>query len=228
MQLKSGEWVWHPLVAPSRLLVNAFGGGQPLGFGLIQRDTDFDHYQDLEARYDRRPSVWVVPQGAWGRGHLELIQIPTGNEYNDNVGAYWVPERMPEPGEVVHYNYTLIWHVAFHRPPPPSHVLATRVVKKKDAVMFVVDFSAPSSGAVLPGKDLTPDIQVFNGYKVERSQVICNTVSGGWRLVLEVRLDQAGIFQGMLPYQPPAVDLRVFLKDGDLSVTETWSYTYLP
>ncbi len=228
MQLRSGEWVWHPLVAPAQLLVNSFGGGQPLGFGLIQRDTAFDHYQDLEARYDRRPGVWVVPQGEWGKGHLELIQIPTSNEYNDNIGAYWVPERTPEPGEVVHYNYTLMWHFAGQRPLPQSYVTATRVVKKKDGVMFVIDFSGKLAGTVVPGKEVMPDIQIFNGYKVERAQVIRNTAIGGWRLVIEVKVDQTGIFQGMLPYQPPAIDLRAFLKDGDVPVTETWSYTYLP
>ena len=87
---------------------------QPFGFGLLQRDIDFDHYQDLEARYDRRPSVWVSPKGDWGKGHLELVQIPTDNEYNDNIVAYWVPERAFERGDSVKYAYTLYWYSAGH------------------------------------------------------------------------------------------------------------------
>ena len=58
----------------------------------MQRDRDFDHYQDLEARYDLRPSAWVEPQGAWGPGRVELVEIPTDDEVNDNVAAYWVPD----------------------------------------------------------------------------------------------------------------------------------------
>jgi glucans biosynthesis protein len=38
------------------------------GFGLMQRDRNFFSYEDPEARYDRRPSVWVTPIGDWGRG----------------------------------------------------------------------------------------------------------------------------------------------------------------
>ena len=141
MNDRSGEWIWHPLVNPSRLLINAFGGGQPIGFGLLQRDIDFDHYQDLEARYDRRPSVWVSPKGDWGQGHLELVQIPTDNEYNDNIVAYWAPERAFERGDSVKYAYTLHWYSAGHPRSSKGYVQATRIVKKSDEVMFVIDFA---------------------------------------------------------------------------------------
>ncbi len=228
LQMRSGEWIWHPLENASRLIVNAFGGGQPKGFGLMQRDTHFDHYQDLEARYERRPSVWVTPEGDWGKGHVELIQIPTSNEYNDNIGAYWVPEHAPEPGEMRAYNYTLAWHISGKRSLPAGNVTATRLVRKPDSVMFVVDFNGAGPGVTPSGKEPVADVQVFNDYKVESSQVISNTVTGGWRLVLVVRLDQPGILDGVLPHQKPEIDLRAFLKDGAVAVTETWSYTCLP
>ena len=40
----------------------------PRGFGLLQRDRDLAHYEDLEANYHLRPSAWVEPVGDWGAG----------------------------------------------------------------------------------------------------------------------------------------------------------------
>ncbi|MBF0569891.1 MAG: glucan biosynthesis protein G [Candidatus Omnitrophica bacterium] len=225
---RSGEWIWHPLVNPPRLLVNAFGGDQPVGFGLLQRDIDFDHYQDLEARYERRPSVWVTPQGDWGKGHLELVQIPSESEYNDNIVTYWVPERALEAGDSVSYAYMLSWHSARHRRFPQGFVDATRIVKKADGAMFLIDFTGEEFKTVLANKELKPDVWVSRGARITDTQLMRNPVTGGWRLVLHVQWDTAGFMEGLLPNQKPAVEFRAFLKDGALAVTETWSYTCLP
>ena len=224
----SGEWIWHPLVDPHRLLLNAFGGGLPDGFGLLQRDINFDHYQDLEARYDRRPSVWVSPQGDWGKGHLELVQLPTENEYNDNIVVYWVPEQSFDRGDSVKYAYTLSWHSARRQRSPQGFVEATRIVKKPNGGMFIIDFAGEEFATVLADKLLTPDVWVSRGARITATQLIRNTVTSGWRLVLQVQWDNAGFIEGMLPNKKPAIEFRAFLKDGALAVTETWSYTYLP
>jgi len=225
---RSGEWIWHPLVNPSRLLVNAFGGGEPLGFGLLQREIDFDHYQDLEARYDRRPSVWISPKGDWGRGHVELVQIPTDNEYNDNIVAYWAPERSLEQGDSVKYAYTLYWYSAGHPRSSKGYVQATRIVKKSDETMFLIDFAGDGIKTAL--KDITPlpDVWVSQGARLSDMQLIKNPVSGGWRLVLHVQLAPAAPTVFGMPAQKPAIEFRAFLKDKGSAVTETWSYTYLP
>ncbi len=228
IQAKSGEWTWHPVVNPARLLVNSFGGDQPLGFGLVQRDTDFDHYQDLEARYDRRPSVWVEPKGDWGRGRIELIQLPTASEYNDNIVAYWVPDKVPEPGEMVRYSYTLFWYSAKGRRAPVGTAEATRIVRKDGAVTFLVDFAGGTLSQIPVESDLAADVQIYNGYRAGSTQVIRNPVTGGYRFVVTVPMEKAGLFKDMLPDQRPALEMRVFLKKGAVPVTETWSYTYLP
>jgi len=224
---RSGEWIWHPLVNPSRLLVNAFGGGQPFGFGLLQRDIDFDHYQDLEARYDRRPSVWVSPKGDWGPGHLELVQIPTDNEYNDNIVVYWVPERHLERGDSVRYAYTLSWYSAKHQLTPKGFVQATRIVKKSDGLMFVIDFVGDEFKTMLKDTTLVPDVWVSQGAHLADMQLIKNTVTDGWRLVLHVVWDVPGPMELGMLNQKPAIEFRAFLKDKTSPVTETWSYTYL-
>jgi len=93
----AGEWIWRPLVNPRRLLVTSFAQTDPRGFGLMQRDRNFSSYEDLEARYELRPSIWVEPVSKWGAGRVELVQIPTPNEANDNIVAYWVPNTVPAP-----------------------------------------------------------------------------------------------------------------------------------
>jgi len=224
---KSGEWIWHPLVNPSRLLINAFGDGEPVGFGLLQRDINFDHYQDLETRYDRRPSVWVTPRGDWGRGHLELVQIPSENEYNDNVVAYWVPERTFEQGDSMKYAYTLSWYSAKHERSPKGVVLSTRIVKNANGMMFLIDFTGDGTKPILKGTTPVPDVWVSKGARVSDMELIKNTVTGGWRLVLHVQCDPPSPEVFGLPNQKPAIEFRAYLKDKATAVTETWSYTYL-
>lgn len=225
---RSGEWIWHPLVNPSRLLVNAFGGGLPLGFGLLQRDTDFDHYQDLESRYDNRPSVWVVPKDDWGQGHLELVQIPTENEFNDNIMAYWVPQRPFKQGDSVKYAYMLYWYSGGHPRHSKGFVHSTRIVKKAGEVMFMVDFIGDEFKKSLKDKVLVPDVWISKGARITDTQLVKNTVVGGWRLVLHVQLETPGPSVLGLASQKPAIEFRAFLKDNKTPVTETWSYTYLP
>ena len=227
LRARTGEWIWHPLVNPQRLLINAFGDLSD-GFGLTQRDINFDHYQDLESRYERRPSVWVRPQGDWGKGHLELIQLPTQTEYNDNVVAYWVPERSFNPGDTVRYAYTLAWYSSRRARFSQGMVDATRIMKNADGAMFVVDFVGGEFKTALAQKILTADVWVSRGARIASTELMKNTVTGGWRLVLHVQWDKEGIMEGLLPNQRPAIEFRAFLKDQDRAVTETWSYTYLP
>ena len=92
-QTGTGEWPWRPLVNPHDLRVNRFMDEHPRGFGLVQRDRDFTHYQDAESRFQRRPSYWIEPLGDWGKGGVELVEIPTDEAIHDNIVAYWVPER---------------------------------------------------------------------------------------------------------------------------------------
>ena len=228
IETKKDTWIWHPVVNPRRILINTFNVQQPKGFGLIQRDINFDHYQDLEARYDRRPSVWVKPEGDWGKGHLELLQLPTVNEFNDNIVTYWVPEKVLEPKESVSYNYTLSWHSAEIKRSPLAYVESTRILRKKDSVMFLVDFMPQARQKLLSKKDLTVDINAFNNYKIDETQIIPNPVTNGLRLVIRIRLDKEGFLQDILPTDLPAIDLLAFIKEKNTAVTETWSFTYLP
>ena len=81
---------------------------RPEGFGLIQRDRVFDHYLD-GVGYDRRPSTWVEPLGDWGKGMVQLVEIPTDDEIHDNIAAYWLTDRPTRAGDAFNYHYRLHW-----------------------------------------------------------------------------------------------------------------------
>src|SRR5690606_14025427 len=50
----NGEWLFRPLTNPTQTRVTSFRLDEPQGFGLLQRDRDFESYQDLEAQYQAR------------------------------------------------------------------------------------------------------------------------------------------------------------------------------
>jgi glucans biosynthesis protein len=213
------EWVWRPLVNPRRLLITSFGATNPRGFGLMQRDRKFEHYEDLEARYESRPSAWIEPKGDWGTGRVELVQIPTPDETNDNVVAYWVPAELPPRGQPLDIAYTLNWQMASETAPPLARVVQARrgpgyQREKSGDIQFHVDFAGDAL-AKLPA-----DAKVFagvwvgdNGELVER-QAYRNDATGGWRVALRIRREEA---------EKP-VELRVILKHEQDVVSETLSY----
>lgn len=99
--------LWRVLNNPRHLQITSSVISAPKGFGLIQRDREFQHYQDSEAHYHKRPSYWVEPRGDWGSGRVELVELPTPDETNDNIVAYWVSDQPVRAGEMREYRYRL-------------------------------------------------------------------------------------------------------------------------
>jgi glucans biosynthesis protein len=145
----SGEWIWRPLANPTSLRFNSFADRDPKGFGLMQRDRNFDHYQDDGVFYDKRPSLWVEPKAGWGEGAVQLAEIPTVDETFDNVVAFWSPAQRPQPGDELLYGYRLYWGAEAPVRPPLAACVATRtgqggVIGKPRAYWsyrFALDFS---------------------------------------------------------------------------------------
>ena len=223
IQSGTGEWIWRPLSNPKRLLVTSFSLTNPVGFGLMQRDRAFGAYEDLQDRYELRPSVWVEPKGHWGKGRVELVQIPTPDETNDNIVAYWVPDTAPVTRKPYELEYRILWQKDAETRPPLAWVTQTRrgrgyTRNPDNSVGFVIDFDGttprkPPADPKVEGV-VTADA---NGEILQRS-VERNDVTGGYRLTLRVkRLDAA-----------KPVELRAFLKASDNNVSETWSYVLPP
>ncbi len=216
----AGEWLWRPLTNPSAPRVAVFGDENPRGFGLMQRDRNFENYQDLEARYQLRPSAWVEPIGNWGKGSVRLLELPTENEFNDNIVAMWVPERLPPPGEALELEYKLHWCLDQIRP-PAGYVVATRHGHSPNETgleRFVVDFD----GKYLNNQRADPAIEhvltVGDGATLVHSSLQKNIYNGTWRVSFALKPDGS----------KKPVELRCFLRKPPHVLTETWSYLWQP
>ena len=221
----NGERIWRPLNDPARVMTSSFSGSTPKGFGLLQRDRNFDHYQDDGVFYDKRPSVWVEPKGDWGNGAVQLVEIPTDEETNDNIVAYWIGETPFRQGQEIALDYRVTWGKDQPNPPKVAIVTATRfgrggIVGKdrpKDTVKFAIDFDGGTLAA-LPHQ--TEGVEaVVSASRGEVSLVNAYFVKVGtaWRATFDTTANGG-----------EAVELRCYLKRGEDVLTETWLYQYLP
>jgi glucans biosynthesis protein len=220
----TGEWIWRPLLDPKTLLVTSFELSNPAGFGLLQRDQNFDHYQDLEAHYEKRPSAWVTPKTGWGKGRVELVMIPMDTEKNDNIVAYWVPTASPETAESISFSYEIRWGSPEIPNEPSNRVVATRTAagKKDGTKLYLIDFNGKDLQALPADADVKASISVGGGELVEH-HLEKNSVTGGWRLVFQV-YRKGGTLPRVIPGTEQPLELRAFLRQGDKVLTETWSY----
>jgi len=219
----TGEWIWRPANNPRRLNVSSFALDDAQGFGLLQRDRDYEHYQDLETQMQKRPSVMIVPRGKWGEGRAELVEIPTKDDHHDNLVAFWTPGVPPDTGQTAAYAYTMYWYSDDPSRPPGGRVMATRRDGGtfKDAQRFVIDFEGKKLAelpdtTVLRGVVTVGDGSGKDGELLE-AQVQKNPETLGWRLTFQVRQNTNN-----------PLELRAFLQSGDETLTETWSYVIVP
>jgi glucans biosynthesis protein len=217
------EWIWRPLVNPKRLLITSFGEVNPRGFGLMQRDRLFAHYEDLDTRYDRKPSVWVVPKGDWGRGRIELVQIPTKDATNDNIVAYWVPEQSPQAGSQMDLEYTLFWQADQETRPPLAWVAQTRRGRgwtdtPDNTLRYVVDFQGGPLEFLKPNERPVAGLWINDNGEIVDRQLVRNDATGGWRVIMRVRRSD----------DSKPLELRAVLRKGDDNISETWAYILPP
>ncbi|MBA2350408.1 MAG: glucan biosynthesis protein G [Burkholderiales bacterium] len=213
------EWLWRPLVNPKRLLVTSFAMNNPAGFGLMQRDRNFASYEDLEARYELRPSAWVEPLGSWGSGRVELVQIPTQDETNDNIVAFWVPDNPPPPGQPFDFAYRLSWQSRSAQRPASSWVAQTRrghgyVRKPDDSILLTIDFEGPVFDKLAEGANVASVVSADGNGKILEHNIYRNEASGGWRSAIRLRRVD----------DDKPVELRAHLRSGDRVLSESWNY----
>lgn len=218
------EWIWRPLFNPTQLRVSSFSLMNPKGFGLLQRDKQFSHYEDLEANYHKRPSIWVSPSGRpWGKGRVELVEIPTQDETNDNIVAYWVPEEAPKPNK----QYTLEYYLTIVDKPHGKilgKVKQTRIgwgavpgqnnPPPKRQRIFVVDFNDWPEGYAPGDLDVKPILKYSSG-TVTDLQATRLPDGKTWR-----------VFFKLLPDGNIPVDMSLSLQLNKQQLTETWSYVW--
>lgn len=209
-----GERLWRPLTNPKKLQTSAFVDKDPKGFGLSQRDRSFKSFQDLEAKYGARPTVWVEPKGGWGEGYVELIEIPADEEIHDNIVAYWKPAKPLEPGTAHTFAYRMHWGDAVPVAWSGARVQKTFVgtSRKPGVQLFVVDFDGPAvkEARELPIAELSASAGSVANVVVQRNPEI-----GGLRVTFE--LNTGGV---------ELIELRLGLKSGEQLVSESWIYRW--
>lgn len=224
----AGEWIWRPLENPPSLRVSTLLDRDLAGFGLIQRDRRFDNYQDPEARYEVRPSLWIEPTGGdWGAGAVHLVEIPTPDETNDNVVAYWVDDRPFRAGEQRHYQYRLRTAAQVGNADDLAVVTATRngwgwipgASRKPSPRLrqFTVDFAGGQLRGLRAGQPVSAELEA-GGATVRDLTVARLPDDQGWRAAF--KLDPGD--------RDGAVNLRLHLELGERRISETWNYVWSP
>lgn len=219
----TGEELWRPLNNPETLALSYFQETNPRAFGLLQRDRNFASYQDTEARYDLRPSLLIEPIGDWGSGIVELVEIPTDSEVNDNIVAFWVPETKVVAGTPLEFKYRMHWGLGVQNPTLMARVSGTYVGVGGNAAeandnpssrRFAINFTGGTIHNLPDDAKIDPQIDLPSNARLLNSS-LSRLPDGGWRLSLEIEREDS---------QP--VELRVKLSMLQRIVSETWLYQW--
>ncbi len=220
-----GERVWRPLNNPAGTTASAFADRAPRGFGLLQRDRNFDHYQD-GVFYEKRPSLWVEPLGDWGEGEVQLVEIPTDDEIHDNTVAFWVPKGPANAGASYALRYRLHWTDREPFPSPLARCVATRLgrggqpgqPRPQGVRKFMVEFlGGPLAGLPFGTKPELVLTAASGRFSYVFAEAVPDGVPGHWRAQFDFTAE------GTAP-----VDMRLYLKTGDQTLSETWLFQYHP
>ena len=211
----AGEVLWRPLANPATLQTSAFQDATPRGFGLVQSHRTFAGFEDQEAAYHRRPSAWVEPKGDWGRGSIVLVEIPTSDEFLDNIVTFWRPEQPLEAGGEYRFAYRISWGSnPVPQGPFDTHVVQTRSGRVHDQpghLQYIVDFAG------IPSADIVLDLTGSNG-----------TLYGASAYPLNAR-NQLRVGFRFDPGAAAVAELRLVLRDPEgRALSDVWLHRWTP
>jgi glucans biosynthesis protein len=208
-----GERLWRPLRNPGQLETSAFSDDSPRAFGLIQRARDFAHFEDAEAHYERRPSAWIEPSAPWGKGAVTLVEIPSADEFTDNIVAFWRPAEPLAAGSENPFDYRLTWGIAEDEDQPLARVIATRsgvsILDPRER-LFVVDFDL----GMTDFDSMAPKLEV-NAGEVKGLSIVRlpegNTARVGFHFIAGDRA---------------SAEFRLWLANEETPASEVWLYRW--
>jgi glucans biosynthesis protein len=214
----NGEVLLRPLVNPTELRVSVFGDENPRGFGCLQRHRNLMDYRDLDNRWDLRPNLWVEPKGAWGKGSVRLIEVPTPDETHDNIVAFWTPDEPVRGKSELRLAYALTWALESPLQTGLAQVVETSVGRggkpgedrPQDLRHVAIDFGpVPGQNGSTPAPEVR--LECNNG-ACPQPLLQPNPGTGGWRVGFDYRLGGN------------VAELRCLLQQGGRPVSETWLF----
>ncbi len=152
--------------------------------------------------------------GEWGAGEIRLLEIPTTDEYADNIAAFWRPAKAWGAGSVQRLAYRIRWGE------PPADPGVARVVSTQIALApesrslqrISIDFAGAPGFA---SKSLRPDVWSTAGLVSNiRTRLLAPE-----RVRLSFDLD---------PGMSAVIELHAALADPHSQQTETWLFRWTP
>jgi glucans biosynthesis protein len=220
LQILTGqnEWLWRPVSNRETLQISAFMDESPRGFGFLQRDRNFDDYQDDDQHWEARPSLWIEPIGDWGAGGMQLVEIPSESEVNDNIIAYWRPKQSLAAGSETPFAYRQFWCWNPPERPPFAIVSASRGGRGGSSRRrrFVVQFTGEILADPQRSQNLKPILNAAPG-----------TIT--WiRTFSEPDLKSRRVVFEIDPGTESYCELRLVLEAAGKPISETWLYRWTP
>ena len=205
--------------------VQRFDARNIRGFGLMQRDRRYEHYQDIELAYEDRPSYWIEPKEDWGSGVVELVELATKDETADNVVVAFVPDSPLEPGKAFTFSYRIrsmndgldlhkLGYVA-NTFAAPAFALGSNEQQSANTRRFMVDFTGGDMDYYLKNPSLVKVVASARNAKVFRTFLVPNPKGKGFRAMIDVRFEENQVGT-----------VRAYLQAGQKPVTETWTYAW--
>jgi periplasmic glucans biosynthesis protein len=212
-----GEWIWRPVSNPEQLQISSFVDDNPRGFGLIQRERDFAAFHDDDQQFQLRPSLWIEPIGEWGPGVVQLVEIPSDSEVNDNIIAYWRPRQPLAAGTETSLAYRQFWCWTAPERPPVATAIGFRIGRGGAARRrrFLVEF-----GGGFLAQDNPPEARL--SLSATPGQIV------NPRIVYHAGRRTARVGFDLDPGTDGAVELRLLLEGPDGPLSETWLYRWTP
>jgi periplasmic glucans biosynthesis protein len=214
----SGEWLWRPVSNREELQFSSFVDANPKGFGALIRNRDIMDYQDDNQHWERHPSLWIEPLGDWGEGAMQLVEIPSESEYNENIVAYWRPKAPLVGGAQATFAYRQFWCWEPPSRPPMAVAIHARSGRFPGVKLrrFLVVFSGEAladperiarlSARLITSPGSATNIRTFPDPRAKTCRVVFD-------------VDPAG---------ENYCEMRLVLRADEEPISETWLYRWTP
>ncbi len=209
---ETSDWTWRAYSRSPYPSVTSFQTDRLQGFGVMQRNTAFFHYDDHNAQYHRRPSVFVTPGGDWGAGRVELLEIPGQHEGIDNIGAFWIPQEPPSVAKPSRFEYTVDFFGGVHAAETNvAQATGFELDRKEDSIEMTIRFAGDAIAKITQSADIEIAVATIRGEVI--SKKVEKTETGDWLLKLDLK-----------PSEPAPMELKATLRVSGKPVSETFAY----